>query len=310
VAHGTKVWTALITVYVIWGSTYLFIAVAGETIPPLFAVSTRFIAAGSLLALIVRMRGGSLRTSRQALFSCVIVGCLLPGANAVLFFAERTVPTGLASLLIASVPLWLGVFRLVGRERMPWQVLMGVGLGFIGVAVLAQPSGGATTTGIVLCVVSAIMWSAGSFVSARATMPDDPFAATAYEMLAGGLIMFIPSLFTVHHFSPSAGSVGAWLYLVTFGSVVGYTAYVWLLARAPLGLVSTYAYVNPVVAIALGVLFRGEHLSWRLLVGAIVVVAGVAAVVRKDPASAPPPSEAEVVRLDGDASELASRRSA
>jgi drug/metabolite transporter (DMT)-like permease len=106
-------------------------------------------------------------------------------------------------------------------------------------------------------------------------------------MLAGGFVMLVPSLFTVHHFSPSAGSIGGWIYLVTFGSVVGYTAYVWLLANAPIGLVATYAYVNPVVAISLGVLFRGEHLSWRLLLGAIVVIAAVALVVRQEPASVP-----------------------
>jgi drug/metabolite transporter (DMT)-like permease len=277
-----KVWTALVTVYVIWGSTYLGIAVAGETIPPLFAASTRFITAGALMAGVVLLRGGSLRVSRRALGSCVLIGILLPGANAVLFFAERNVPTGLASLIIASVPLWVVVFRLVGRERLPWPALAGVGVGFAGVAVLAQPSGGAKTSGIALCVLSAVMWSIGSVLSARVTMPADPFAATAYEMLAGGLVMLPFSLFTVHHFSPSTGSIVGWVYLVTFGSIVGYTAYVWLLANAPLGMVSTYAYVNPVVAIVLGVLFRGEHLTWRLLGGAAIVVVAVAAVVRQD----------------------------
>jgi drug/metabolite transporter (DMT)-like permease len=127
-----------------------------------------------------------------------------------------------------------------------------------------------------------VMWSIGSVLSARVTMPADPFAATAYEMLAGGLVMLPFSLFTVHHFSPSTGSIVGWVYLVTFGSIVGYTAYVWLLANAPLGMVSTYAYVNPVVAIVLGVLFRGEHLTWRLLGGAAIVVVAVAAVVRQD----------------------------
>jgi drug/metabolite transporter (DMT)-like permease len=287
VTQSTRVWTALVVVYILWGSTYLGIAVAGETIPPLFAVSTRFIAAGSIMAAIVHARGGSLRVSRRELFSCVVVGCLLPGANAVLFFAERNVPTGLASLIIASVPLWIVVFRLIGRERLGLPALAGVVLGFVGVGVLAQPSGGATLWGIGLCVASAVMWAIGSLVSARATMPGDPFSATAYEMLAGGFVMFIPSLFTVHHFSPSAGSIGGWIYLVTFGSVIGYTAYVWLLANAPIGLVATYAYVNPVVAISLGVLFRGEHLSWRLLIGAVVVIAAVALVVRQEPASVP-----------------------
>ena len=203
-----------------------------------------------------------------------------------LFFAERDVPTGLASLIIASVPLWVVVLRLAGRERLPWQALAGVGVGFAGVAVLAQPSGGATYWGIALCVLSAIMWSVGSVLSARVTMPDDPFAATAYEMLAGGLLMLPIAVFTVHDFSPSTASILGWIYLVTFGSIVGYTAYVWLLANAPLGLVSTYAYVNPVVAIALGVAFRGEQLTWRLLLGAAIVVVAVATVVRQEPPSA------------------------
>ena len=267
-SQGARVWTALVVVYIIWGSTYLGIAVAGETIPPIFAASTRFIVAGSLMALIVRLRGGSLSVSRRALVSCVIVGVLLPGANAILFVAERSVPTGLASLIIASVPLWIVLFRLVARERLGRQALAGVALGFVGVAIVAQPSGGAKWWGIALCLTSALMWATGSFYSARAPMPDDPFSATSYEMLAGGLIMFVPSLFTVHAFAPSAGSIAGWVYLVIFGSVVGYTAYVWLLANAPISLVSTYAYVNPVVAISLGVLFRGEHLTWRLLIGA------------------------------------------
>ncbi|HEX5448833.1 MAG TPA: EamA family transporter [Gaiellaceae bacterium] len=312
-SHKARVWAVLITVYVLWGSTYLGIAVAGETIPPLFAASTRFIVAGGLMAAIVKLRRGSLRVSRRELVTCIAVGCLLPGANGILFFAERNVPTGLASLLIASVPLWVVVMRLTMRERLGGQVLIGVALGFVGVAVLAQPSGGATFWGIGLCVLSSVMWAGGSVISARGTMPTDAFVATAYEMLAGGFVMFVPSVFTVHHFSPSAGSIGGWVYLVTFGSLVGYTAYAWLLANAPLGLVSTYAYVNPIVAIALGVLFRGEHLSWRLLIGAIVVVAAVAAVVRQDPATAPasdevPGLETDVVRLDRDAREVASGR--
>jgi drug/metabolite transporter (DMT)-like permease len=292
VSHRAKVWTALGTVYVIWGSTYLGIYYAGKTIPPLFAASTRFIAAGTLIALIVRARGGTLRMPRRALLSCVTIGCLLPPANAVLFFAERNVPTGLASLIIASVPLWVAVLRLAGRERLPWQILAGVGVGFAGVGVLAQPSGGAKWWGLALCVLSATMWATGSYLSPRLPMPVDPFAATSIEMLTGGLVMFVPSLFTVHGLSPSTASIVGWLYLITFGSIVGYTAYVWLLANAPLGIVSTYAYVNPIVAITLGVLFRGERVTWRLLAGAAIVVVAVAAVVRQEPPAATHPEDA------------------
>jgi drug/metabolite transporter (DMT)-like permease len=292
VSKGAQVWAALVTVYVIWGSTYIGIYYAGHTMPPLFAASTRFIASGSIMAAVVLFRGGTLRASRRAVATCVLVGILLPGANSILFFAERNVPTGLASLIIASVPLWVALLRLT-RERLPWQVLAGVGVGFAGVAVLAQPSGGAKWWGVALCVLSATMWATGSYLSARLEMPADPLAATSLEMLAGGFVMLPFGIVTAatSGLSPAPSSIVAWFYLVIFGSVVGYTAYVWLLANAPLGMVSTYAYVNPVVAITLGVLFRGEHLTWRLLVGAAIVVVAVAAVVRSEPSTAPTPEE-------------------
>jgi drug/metabolite transporter (DMT)-like permease len=285
------VWTALWAVYIIWGSTYLAIAVTVDTIPPLLAVSTRFIAAGAIMAAIVAARGGTLRASRRALLSCVVVGCLLPGANAVLFFAERDVPTGLASLIIASVPLWVVLIRLGLHERQSSGVLAGVGAGFAGVAVLLQPEGGTTALGIGLCVLSAVMWAVGSVASARLPMPADPFAATAWTMLAGGFVMLPFGLPTLASTSPSVASALGWVYLVTIGSVVGFTAYTWLLARAPLTLVSTYAYVNPVVAILLGVLFRNESVSVRMLVGATIVVSSVALVVRKEPPAATQPEE-------------------
>jgi len=285
VSRTARVWAALGTVYVIWGSTYLAIAYARETIPPLFAASTRFITAGLLMLTIVLLRGGTVRVPWRALAAAVLIGCLMPVGNSVLFLAEGTVPTGLASLIIATVPLWLALMRLT-RERVPWQVLAGVGVGFAGVAVLAHPSGGAKLSGIALCLCSALMWSTGAFLSPRLPLPDDPFAATSLEMLAGGLVLLPIAAFTVHGFSPSAASLAGWAYLVVFGSLVGYTAFVWLLANAPLGMVSTYAYVNPVVAITLGVLFRGEELTWRLLVGAAIVVVAVAIVVRQEPAAA------------------------
>jgi drug/metabolite transporter (DMT)-like permease len=284
-------WIALWAVYIIWGSTYLAIAVAIETIPTLLAVATRFVAAGALLALVVLQRGGSMRVSRRELASCALIGCLLPGANALLFFAEERVPTGLASLLIASVPLWVVVLRLLARERLRTMTLAGVGVGFTGVAVLLRPGGGATTLGVLLCMLSALMWAFGSIAGARLRLPANAFAGTSYEMLIGGILMLPIGIATADSFSPSAKSIVAWIYLVTMGSVVGYSAYTWLLANAPLATVSTYAYVNPVVAILLGVLFRGERLTTQILIGAAIVVLAVAVVVRQEPPVATQPEE-------------------
>ena len=292
-SHATKVWIALATVYVIWGSTYLAIAIAVEDLPPLLAVSTRFVVAGGLLAgWLAWRRRPALRITRRELGAAAVVGVLLPGANAVLFFAERDVPTGLASLIIASVPLWVVLLRLLAKERLSRSAVLGVLAGFLGVAVLLRPSGGATAVGLALCVVSSLMWAAGSFLSGRLPLPRDPIAATTYEMLCGGLAMLPLGLVAVGDLHPSGRSTAAWVYLVIFGSLVAYTAYVWLLAHAPLGTVATYAYVNPVVAIALGFLFRDEKLSPQILLGAAIVVASVAAVVRREPPVATPTEEA------------------
>ncbi len=293
-SHRARVWVALGTIYTIWGSTYLGIELAGETIPPLFAAGTRFVAAALLmLAFTAWRRGGHvLRVAPRELASCVLIGALLPGANAMLFIAERHVPTGLSSLIIGSVPLWVVLLRTLTGDRPPLASLAGVLVGFGGLVLLVRPNGGAPLWSLLLVVCSAATWATGSFISRRLPMPRDTFAATAYEMLAGGAIVLPIGLATTHpHFSDfSARSGFGWLYLVSFGSIIGYTAYVWLLDNVPIGKVATYAYVNPVVAIALGVIVLHESLTWTIGLGAVLVLACVAVVVRRE--SIPPAAEA------------------
>ena len=293
-SHRTKVWVALGTVYLIWGSTYLGIKYAGETIPPMFAAGTRFVAAGLLMAAFTAQRRGvrALRVRRIELASAALVGLLLPGANAILFIAERHVATGLSALIIGAVPLWIVLMRVATRDRPPMVAVAGVVVGFGGLALLVRPTGGTPLWSLLLVVCSSVMWATGSFLSGRLPLPRDSFAATAYEMLAGGVVLLPIGLATTSpHFSAfSSRSIGGWFYLVTFGSLVGYTAYVWLLDNAPIGRVATYAYVNPVVAIALGAIVLHEKLTWTIGIGALLVLACVALVVRKE--SIPPEAEA------------------
>jgi drug/metabolite transporter (DMT)-like permease len=293
-SHRGKVWVALGTVYLIWGSTYLGIKLAGETIPPLFAVGTRFVAAGLLMTGITVWRRGArvFRVRRAELASAALVGLLLPGANAILFIAERHVPTGVSSLIIGSVPLWVVLLRITASDRPPTATLWGVAVGFVGLALLVRPTGGAPLWAMLIVVVSAVMWATGSFLSSRLPMPTDSFAATSIEMLVGGAVLLpIGIAFTSPNFSEfSARSIFGWVYLVTFGSLVGYTAYVWLLDNAPLGTVATYAYVNPIVAIALGAIVLHETLTWTIVIGAVLVLACVAVVVRTE--TIPPEAEA------------------
>ena len=284
-----RAWLALGTVYIVWGSTYLGIALAGETIPPVFAAGLRFLLAGALMGGFVALRRGlePFRVRRHELGSAALVGVLLLGANALLFVAERHVPIGLASLLIASVPLWIVLMRTATGDRPKRVALVGVATGFAGIAVLVRPTEAASLLGILLVLGSALSWATGSFISSKLPLPDDPFVATTLEMLAGGALLLpiglaFPGAESLDPSTWSWRSLAGLVYLVLIGSLVGYTAYVWLLGNLPISTVATYAYVNPVVAILLGVVFLDEGVSWQIVVGAAVVLGSVALVIRSE----------------------------
>jgi drug/metabolite transporter (DMT)-like permease len=290
VSRNAKIWIALWTVYIVWGSTYLGIELAAETMPPFFAAGVRFLIAGLLMLAIVAWRRGSgvLRLTKAEAAASAVVGLLLPGANALLFVTERQVPIGLASLIIASIPLWVVLLRLAAHERPDLVSVAGLVVGFAGIALLVRPGGDSGSLGyLLLTVLGAFMWAFGSFLSPRLPVPRDAFAATAYEMLAGGAVLMAIALvvYSPHEFDPanySARSIFGLAYLIVFGSLVGYSAYAWLLANAPLQQVSTYAYVNPVIAIALGAIVLGESITWRIVGGALLIIAAVAIVVRRE----------------------------
>ncbi|BAJ31923.1 MULTISPECIES: EamA family transporter [Kitasatospora] len=289
---GAAVWAALGIVYVVWGSTYLAIRVVVETMPPLLSGALRFGAAALLLAAGLAARRGwrSLRVTWPQFGSAFLVGVLLlVGGNGMVVLAERTVPSGLAALLVASVPLWVVVLRRAFGTRTGGRTLAGVLLGLLGLVVLTAPglTGQVGLSGLLLVMVAAVVWALGSVLAGRLPMPADPFAASVYEMLAGALGALALSFLRGEPggFDPAAVSAGSWAglaYLVLFGSIVAFTSYAWLLQRAPLPLVATYAYVNPVVAVFLGWLFLSEALTWPILVGGAVVVGGVFLVARSE----------------------------
>jgi drug/metabolite transporter (DMT)-like permease len=280
-------WAALWIVYTIWGSTYLGIELAGETMPPVFAAGVRFLIAGVAMATWASWRRGPrvLWPGRRQLGGALLVGLLLPGANAILFVAERHVPTSVAALVFASVPLWLVAFRMAAGDRPRLAPLAGTAIGFGGVALLLSPSGRTTAWGLGLVVLSTLTWATGSFLAARLPLPADSLGATAIEMLAGAALL-LPLGIAFHghdSLNPatfSGRSLFGLAYLIVFGSLAGFTAYVWLLANAPIGTVATYAYVNPIVAIGLGTLVLHEGVTVRTGIGAAVVIAAVAVVIR------------------------------
>ncbi|MGW2560108.1 EamA family transporter [Streptomyces sp. NPDC001514] len=283
------VWGALAIVYVVWGSTYLGIRVVVETMPPFLSAGARFITAGLILAAIIAWRQGpaALKATRAQLASAAVVGLLLLlGGNGLVVLAETAVPSGLTALLIAVVPAWVVVLRRAFGERPGIGAYSGVLLGLAGLAVLTLPglSGDVRLWGVLTVIGATVMWSVGSFSSARIPMPANPFAASAYEMVAGGIGCLLVGLGRgeQHGFVLSEVSGRSWTalaYLVVFGSLIAFTAYAWLLHSAPLSLVATYAYVNPVVAVLLGALILNEQLTWPIALGGAVVVAGVCLIV-------------------------------
>ncbi|MEP6977526.1 MAG: EamA family transporter [Thermoleophilia bacterium] len=282
------VWVALWTVYIVWGSTYIGIRVMDETIPPMIGASTRFLAVGVLLGtfLLVRRGGSALRVTKRELLSLGIVGTLLLAAgNGVLIYAETWVPAGISAVVVASVPLWIVALRLAVRDRPKVATVAATLFGFAGVALLVfahNGTGGATAGGLLLVVVASVSWALGSFLSARLPMPKDALVSTAWEAFLAGLVLSVaavPELGSFHPGSVSLRSGAGLAYLISFGSILGLTAYVWLLQNAPISKVSTYAYVNPVVAIFLGVVLLGESLTPAILLGGAIIVVAVAAVI-------------------------------
>jgi drug/metabolite transporter (DMT)-like permease len=290
-------------VYLIWGSTYLFIYFADETLPPFLMAGARFVIAGALLYAWARLHHAA-RPSRVQWRSAGVVGLLLlVGGNGGVVFAEQFVPSSLVALLISTVPIWIAVLDWVRPAGVRPTLSTGLGLvlGFVGVALLiglnsgvGSISGGSIKPlyGSVV-LLAAISWAAGSLYSRTAKMPARPLLGNGMEMLAGGGVLLVLGIATgelghVHPHNISAQSVLALGYLIVFGSLVAFTAYIWLLQHAPVTRVSTYAYVNPVVAVVLGWAFDHEQLTGRTILAAAVIVTGVAVITSFQPRPSAP----------------------
>jgi drug/metabolite transporter (DMT)-like permease len=273
----------LAVLYLVWGSTYLAISVVVRTIPPLYAMGIRFFAAGLALFVWCSVRRRELpRIGRADFTGAAVTGTLLLGiAYGLLAVAQRTVPSGLAAVVIASVPLWVVVLRMLHREAMPGVAQAGLLIGFAGVAVLMLPSG--TTgrialIGLLLLVAAALAEATGAFYTPRLPHPDDLLVTASVQMLVAGALLTAAAPLFGEPFAPtewSTKSVLGLLYLIVLGSMLAYASLVWLLAHVPVWLATTYAYVNPAVALLLGWLILGESLTWTTLLGSVLVIVSV-----------------------------------
>lgn len=274
---------ALAIVYVVWGSTYLAIRVAVKEMPPLLGMGSRFLVASALLALILKLRGVDLRVSRVELAGAATLGLMLPflGNGFVALGENRGTPSGVAALLVAAVPIFVTLYRFLSGDRPRAWSVAGVMLGFAGLAWLVlggRHQGDVPLLGAALVLAASAFWAFGSWVQPRLALPRNAFVVTVHEMWTGGAFMVTAGLMRGEHLDPGSYSADTWLawsYLVVIGSVVAFSAYVWLLSNAPIGLVATYAYVNPVVAVFLGWLILSEPLTSAVLLGGLVIVVAV-----------------------------------
>lgn len=291
---------ALLIVYVVWGSTYLAIAVMIETLPPLLAAGARFAAAGVLmlgaLAAHARLKRGPEPAERPTAAhwrTAFIVGSLLlVGGNGGVVLAEQYIPSGMAAVLISTLPIWLALFDALLIRRWPSGLVIG-GLiaGIVGVAILMAPVDGVTELdplGIGLVIFAEISWAAGSLYARRAPLPRSPLLGTGLEMLCGGLVLLVAGSLLgevgrTNFEEFSLRSLLALAYLVVFGSLIAFTAYTWLLANVPVSTVGTYAYVNPIVAVALGALLLSEPITPRTLIATVIIIGAVVAMVSGRP---------------------------
>lgn len=300
---------AFLAVYVIWGSTYLAIRIAIETLPPFLMAGVRFWIAGTALLLIAMARGAARPTRRQWRSATVIGAFMLLGGNGGVVWAEQRVPSGLTAVVIAAVPLWMALLEWARGEagRPGRRVAIGLLCGMSGVALLVNSRGDSghhtvDPLGAVVLVLSSASWAWGSLVSRKADLPRSPFLATAMEMLAGGTLLLLWGALRgeVTHFDAAAVSLRSLLatgYLVVFGAIIAFTAYVYLLNATTPTRSSTYAFVNPLVAVLVGWLFAGERIPPSGLVAALVIVLGVILIVT---AKRPAPKARAFPQASGD----------
>jgi drug/metabolite transporter (DMT)-like permease len=287
---GLVAWACLVIVYIVWGSTYLFIRIGIETMPPLLMAAARFLVAGMILFPIALRRVRRWPT-RKEWIGTGVAGVLLLVANGVVGVGERTVPSSLAALLIATVPLWLlGIDAGLNHARLGLAPLAGLLLGLAGVALLSGVggSGHVSVAGALIVLGAAAMWASGTMVARRGTLPSSPALASGMEMLMGGAVLLILSAATGEFSSLHLGQVSArsWLalaYLIVIGSIVAFSAYGIANRLLPTATVATYAYVNPVIAVLLGTLILGENLTTMMIIGGVLIVGAVVLVVRRRP---------------------------
>ena len=284
----SKVWLALLALYIVWGSTYLGIKFAIETIPPFFHAGVRFLASGLILVIWQRSAGNSMPTRKQWISTGIIGTLLLLGGNGLVAWAEQTIPSGIAALIIASVPMFLVIGEAIRPNGVKpnWQGIVGLLIGFVGIFILVGPSeisGSAmklNPLGVVALLSACLFWATGSIYSKTADLPKSSLMNTGAQMLIGSISLFIVSglsgeLSGWNIADVSSRSIYGLLYLTFVGSLVGFASYGWLLQNAPISLVSTYAYVNPIVAVLLGVWLANEVLEPRIWLATAIIIGSV-----------------------------------
>lgn len=284
----TKIVVAFLAIYLIWGTTFLGIRIAVETIPPFLMAGLRFGLAGGVLLIFAQVRGAHLPSPRQWRAALIAGGLMLAGGIGLLSFAEQWIPSGLAALVVTTIPIWITLFAwLLFKDKRPRaQTWVGLALGFAGALLLFAPAlrgnaRGDYLAGMAVVLIGAMLFAVGSLYSRRAPLPDDTLISTASEMLAGGILLLVISLLTgeLAGFAPAAvspQSLAALAYLVLFGSIIGYTAYLWLMKTVDPAKVSTNFYINPVVALIAGWWFAGEAVTAQMVIAAGVILFGVA----------------------------------
>jgi drug/metabolite transporter (DMT)-like permease len=298
--QNLRLWLNLGIVYVVWGSTYAGIAVTGRGFPPLSGMGIRFLIAAGLMAAFLKLRGKHvLRISKPEFFAVSQLGILLlVGGIGAVSAAEQHIPTGYVSLLICGTPLYLAVYRTIAGDRPTSRSLFGVLVGLVGMFVLvlmgSEPAKDVSADSVffwsVVVVLGSISWSFGSFRAKYMTLPKDPLVLTMWQMLMGGLTLTILGFGSGEQLNLQNVEAESWIalvYIIIFGSIIGYTSYIWLLENAPISLVATYSYVNPLVAVLIGVGFLGESLGLNMIVGGAIVLAGVVLTITAEKPKAP-----------------------